>query len=82
MNIVSCAAKAKATYLASQELRATQTCFLEAQDTTLLSLFTLKQNPEMISYHPHLSPNLSQSIRRARTLHLLKTKVRLVYPVK
>ena len=47
INIAYCAATAKATYSASQQLSATQACFLEAQDTTLLSLFTLEQKPEI-----------------------------------
>ena len=47
MNMASCAAKAKATYSASQELSATQACFSETQEITLLSLITFKQKPEV-----------------------------------
>ena len=83
MNRVSCAAKTIATYSASQELSATQAFFIEAQDTTLLTLYAFKQKQEVdfLSFSS-VAQSESEYPKSSNAVPLLKTKVRLVDPLK
>ena len=76
MYMASCAAKAKATNSASRELSATQVCFLEGQDTTLLSLFTLKQKPEVAFLSSSSVAQSESEYRKSlNAVPLLQTKI-------
>ena len=83
MIITSCAIKTKASYWGSQELSVTQACCLEAQDSTRLSLFPLKQNLEVdFLSSSSVAQSESEYPKSSNAAPLLKTKVRLVDPFK
>ena len=71
MNMGSCAAKAKATCSASQELSATHACSVEAQH--YYPSFTLKQTPE-----PYFQSSSSESEypKSSKAAPLITVKVR------